>query len=57
VVAHPGWRTDSTTAAAVVLAASTNTARAPVPLGEARRVAREARAIAEGRGRGRAVPC
>jgi deoxyribonuclease V len=49
VVAHAGWRTDAATAAAVVLAASTNAARAPVPLGEARRVAREARAIAEGR--------
>jgi deoxyribonuclease V len=49
VVAHAGWRTDSATAAAVVLAASTDAARTAVPLGEARRVAREARAIAEGR--------
>jgi deoxyribonuclease V len=43
VVSHAGWRTDSTTAAAVVLAASTEGARAPVPLQEARRTAREAR--------------
>jgi deoxyribonuclease V len=43
VLAHAGWRTDPDTAAAVVLAASTQAARAPVPLQEARRVAREAR--------------
>jgi deoxyribonuclease V len=49
VVAHAGWRTDAATAASVVLAASTGAARTPVPLGEARRAAREARAIAEGR--------
>jgi len=49
MIAHAGWRTDSATAAAVVLAASTAAARTAVPLGEARRVAREARAIAEGR--------
>ena len=49
VVAHAGWRTDPDTAVAVVLACSTEGARTPVPLGEARRVAREARAIAEGR--------
>ena len=49
VVAHAGWRTDSATAAAVVLVASTDAARTPIPLGEARRAAREARAIAEGR--------
>ena len=46
VLAHAGWRTDPDTAAAVVLAASTAAARSPVPLQEARRVAREARAIA-----------
>jgi deoxyribonuclease V len=46
VLAHAAWRTDAATAAAVVLAASTEGGRAPVPLQEARRVAREARAIA-----------
>jgi deoxyribonuclease V len=46
VLAHAGWRTDPTTAAAVVLAASTEGARAPVPLQEARRAAREARDLA-----------
>jgi deoxyribonuclease V len=46
VLAHAGWRTDPDTAAAVVLAASTEAARSPVPLQEARRVAREARALA-----------
>lgn len=49
VAAHAGWRTDPATAAALVLAASTPASRTPVPLGEARRVARETRAIAEGR--------
>jgi deoxyribonuclease V len=49
VVAHAGWRTDAATAAEIVLAASTQAARAPVPLREARRVAREARAQAERR--------
>lgn len=49
VVAHAGWRTGPETAAAVVLACSSEGSRTPVPLGEARRVAREARAIAEGR--------
>ncbi|HET6964557.1 MAG TPA: endonuclease V [Acidimicrobiales bacterium] len=49
VVAHAGWRTSPETAAAVVLSCSSEGARTPVPLGEARRVAREARAIAEGR--------
>jgi deoxyribonuclease V len=47
VVAHAGWRTDAATAGAVVLAASTEGARAPVPLQEARRAAREARDLAE----------
>jgi deoxyribonuclease V len=46
VVAHAGWRTDVETAVAVVLAASTEGARAPVPLQESRRVAREARDLA-----------
>jgi deoxyribonuclease V len=44
VVAHAGWRTDAATAAEVVLAASTSAARAPIPLREARRVARVSRA-------------
>lgn len=48
VVAHAGWRTTAQQAADVVLLASTNASRTPVPLGEARRVAREARAIASG---------
>jgi deoxyribonuclease V len=43
VVAHAGWRTDPSTAVALVLMASTDSARTPVPLQEARRVAREAR--------------
>jgi deoxyribonuclease V len=43
VVAHAGWRTDAEVAASVVLLASTGAARTPVPLEEARRVAREAR--------------
>ena len=47
LLAHAAWRTDAQTAAAVVLAASTEGARTPVPLQEARRVAREARAMAE----------
>jgi deoxyribonuclease V len=46
VVAHAGWRTTPETAAQTVLAASTEAARTPVPLQEARRVAREARALA-----------
>ena len=46
VVAHAGWRTTPEIAAATVLAASTDAARTPVPLQEARRVAREARALA-----------
>jgi deoxyribonuclease V len=48
VVAHAGWRTDVDDAREVVLLASTPASRTPVPLGEARRVAREARAIASG---------
>jgi deoxyribonuclease V len=46
VVAHAGWRTSPAVAARVVLAASTEAARTPIPLQEARRVAREARALA-----------
>jgi deoxyribonuclease V len=46
VVAHAAWRTSPETAAQIVLAASTEAARTPVPLQEARRVAREARALA-----------
>jgi deoxyribonuclease V len=49
IVAHAGWRTSPETAAQTVLAASTEAARTPVPLQEARRVAREARAL-EGAG-------
>ena len=48
VVAHAGWRTTAETAAAVVLAASSGAARTPVPLQEARRVAREARSLTLG---------
>jgi deoxyribonuclease V len=51
LVAHAGWRTTPETAATVVLLASSEGARIPAPLGEARRVAREARAIAGGRAR------
>ncbi|HEX2064195.1 MAG TPA: endonuclease V, partial [Acidimicrobiales bacterium] len=47
VVAHAGWRTTPETAARLVVAASTEAARTPVPLQEARRVAREARALVE----------
>jgi len=47
-VAHAGWRTTAETAAAVVLAASSGAARTPVPLQEARRVAREARSLTLG---------
>ena len=46
VVAHAGWRTGPATAAEIVLSASSESARAPLPLREARRVAREARAEA-----------
>jgi deoxyribonuclease V len=46
VIAHAAWRTTVETAVAVALAASTEGARAPVPLQEARRVAREARDLA-----------
>jgi deoxyribonuclease V len=47
VVAHAGWRTDPETAVGLVLDASSAAARTPIPLQEARRVAREARARAE----------
>jgi len=46
LVAHCGWRTSPETAVRVVLDASTPAARTPVPLQEARRVAREARSLA-----------
>ncbi len=46
VVAHAGWRTDARTAAELVHAASSEAARAPIPIQEARRVAREARSLA-----------
>jgi deoxyribonuclease V len=49
VVAHAGWRTSPETAMLLVLACSSQGARTPAPLGEARRVARETRAVAEGR--------
>jgi deoxyribonuclease V len=49
VVAHAGWRTSPTTAVSLVLACSGQAARTPIPLVEARRAAREARAVAEGR--------
>jgi deoxyribonuclease V len=53
VVAHAGWRTSAATAAALVVACSSEAARTPIPLVEARRAAREARALAEGRVRPR----
>jgi deoxyribonuclease V len=46
VLAHAAWRTDPPTAVDVVLRASTAAARTPVPLQEARRLAREARSAA-----------
>ncbi|MDQ4070201.1 MAG: endonuclease V, partial [Actinomycetota bacterium] len=52
VLAHAAWRTSAETAAETVLAASTEAARTPVPLQEARRVAREARSVAEAGGAG-----
>lgn len=45
IVAHAGWRTRPEVAEQIVLAASTEAARTPVPLQEARRVAKEARAL------------
>ncbi|MDQ4132933.1 MAG: endonuclease V [Actinomycetota bacterium] len=50
VLAHAAWRTSAETASATVLAASTEAARTPVPLQDARRVAREARTRAEAAG-------
>jgi len=44
VLAHAAWRTTADVAAATVLATSSEAARTPVPLQEARRVAREASA-------------
>ena len=46
IVAHAAWRTTAEVAVETVLLASTPGARTPVPLQEARRVAREARARA-----------
>jgi deoxyribonuclease V len=46
---HAAWRTDPEIAVRVVLAASDGPARTPEPLRQARRVARLARAVAEGR--------
>lgn len=46
LVAHAGWRTSPEDAVQVVLEATTPAARTPVPLQEARRVAREARSAA-----------
>jgi deoxyribonuclease V len=46
VVAHAGWRTTPETAVELALATSTEDARTPVPLQEARRAARAARARA-----------
>ena len=50
VLAHAGWRTSPAEAARLVLRASTDGARTPVPLQEARRVAHEARSLAMGAG-------
>ncbi len=46
VLAHAAWRTDAAVAADAVLRCSTPASRTPVPLQEARRVAREARYLA-----------
>jgi deoxyribonuclease V len=48
LVAHAGWRISPETAVDVVLETSTPAARTPVPLQEARRVAREARSLVDG---------
>jgi deoxyribonuclease V len=48
LVAHAGWRIGPETAVDVVLETSTPEARTPVPLQEARQVAREARSLADG---------
>lgn len=48
---HAGWRTDPETAVAVVRLAVRGSARTPTPLQQARRIARQARAVAEGRWR------
>ena len=47
VLAHAAWRTSPETAAETVVAASTEAGRTPVPLQEARRMAREARSRSE----------
>lgn len=46
---HAAWRTDPDAAVAVVLRATSGAARTPEPLRLARRAARTARAVAEGR--------
>lgn len=46
LLVHAAWLTDAATAIDVVLRTSTEAARTPVPLQEARRAAREARALA-----------
>jgi deoxyribonuclease V len=46
LLVHPAWRTEVAVAVEVVLRTSTEQARTPVPLQEARRVAREARTLA-----------
>jgi deoxyribonuclease V len=48
LVAHGGWRITPEIAADVVLETSTPAARTPVPIQEARRVAREERSLADG---------
>lgn len=48
LVVHPGWRTDFETAVRVVMLA-TERVRTPLPVREARRLARVTRAVAEGR--------
>ena len=50
---HAAWRTDPETAAAVVRRATRGPGRTPTPLHHSRRIARQARAVAEGRWRWR----
>ncbi len=47
VLAHAAWRVDATAAAELTLMASSEGARTPVPIQEARRVGHEARALAD----------
>lgn len=51
LVVHPGWRTELPVAIGVVLSATDGRARTPRPVRAARQLAREARAVAEGRTR------